>query len=76
MLTVAVTAFWDDEADVWVAQSDDIPGLITEAASMDLLVSKLRGLIPELLRENGRSVAHVKFELKASLTGVTHAEPA
>jgi len=26
-----VSAFWDDEAAVWVATSEDIPGLATEA---------------------------------------------
>ena len=26
-----VTAEWDDEAKVWVATSEDVPGLVTEA---------------------------------------------
>jgi hypothetical protein len=26
-----VTATWDDEAKVWVVESDDVPGLVTEA---------------------------------------------
>jgi predicted RNase H-like HicB family nuclease len=48
-----VNAFWDNEAQVWVAESDDVPGLITEAATLEKLVEKLRILIPELLLENG-----------------------
>lgn len=28
---ITVRATWDDEAGVWVAESDDVPGLITEA---------------------------------------------
>ena len=47
-----VSAAWDDEAQVWVAESDDVPGLIAEAASMPLLIEKLRNLIPELLEAN------------------------
>jgi predicted RNase H-like HicB family nuclease len=49
-----VRAIWDDEAKVWVAESDDVPGLITEAASPEELAGKLRILVPELLELNGR----------------------
>jgi hypothetical protein len=48
-----VTAEWDSESGVWVAESDDVPGLIAEAASPNLLREKLRLLIPELLELNG-----------------------
>ena len=43
---------WDEEAKVWVATSDEVPGLATEADSTDALVQKLRTLIPELLTAN------------------------
>ena len=49
---IKVEAFWDEEAKVWVASSDDVPGLITEAATMELLIQKIRILIPELFRAN------------------------
>lgn len=52
-----VRAFWDDEAKVWVAGSDDVPGLVTEAPSVDQLIEKLKILIPELLAENGVQVS-------------------
>jgi len=48
-----VQATWDAEASVWVAESDDVPGLITEADSFEALLGKLRVLIPELLEANG-----------------------
>ena len=38
---------------VWVAESDDVPGLITEAESPEELAEKLMVLIPELLEANG-----------------------
>ena len=44
---------WDDEAGVWVATSDDVPGLATEADTMEGLISKLKVMIPELLELNG-----------------------
>ena len=50
---VRVSASWDDEAKVWVAESDDVPGLVTEAETLESLLAKLRVLIPELLEENG-----------------------
>lgn len=51
--TYVVRASWDDEANVWVAESDDIPGLVTEAATPQALMAKLRILVPELLELNG-----------------------
>lgn len=47
-----VQAFWDPEAEVWVAESPDVPGLATEAATLEDLLSKLSVMIPELLEEN------------------------
>jgi len=40
---------WDPEAGVWVATSDDVPGLVTEAETIEALTEKLRVMIPELL---------------------------
>jgi predicted RNase H-like HicB family nuclease len=44
---------WDDAAAVWSADSDDIPGLATEAATVEALAGKLKQMIPELLSLNG-----------------------
>ncbi len=51
--TCEVEARWDSEAGVWVAESDDVPGLVAEAESMNALVEKVRVLVPELLELNG-----------------------
>ena len=48
-----IRAQWDSEAGVWVAESEDVPGLVAEADSPNALVQKLRTLIPELLELNG-----------------------
>ena len=66
-----VTALWDDEAGVWVAESDDIPGLVTEAATVERLVEKLQVMIPELLELNGgpgREGRDVVFRVMAERT--------
>lgn len=43
---------WDDEADVWIATSNDIPGLVLESGSFDALLERTRFAIPELLELN------------------------
>lgn len=59
-----VHASWDDEARVWVASSEDVPGLATEAETTEALVLKLKTLIPELLDLNGQTPAEpIAFEL-------------
>ena len=47
-----VTATWDDEANVWVAESNDVPGLVTEAPTLEALQAKIRVLVPEPLGLN------------------------
>ncbi len=51
-LTCKVEANWDSEAQVWVATSEDVPGLATEADNPEILTNKLRQMIPELMRLN------------------------
>jgi predicted RNase H-like HicB family nuclease len=48
-----VRAEWDSDACVWVASSDDVPGLVTEAATIEALDAKLQTMVPELLELNG-----------------------
>ena len=52
MRTLRVDAAWDEEASVWVATSNDVRGLVTEAENLEKLRSKLIDLVPELLVEN------------------------
>ena len=47
-----IEAFWDNDARVWVAESEDVPGLITEADTIESLTEKLKQMIPELLQLN------------------------
>lgn len=70
MRTFIVKAEWDAEASVWVASSDDVPGLVAEDATRQGLVEKLRILIPELLELNGYpddddAQTEIPFELVA-----------
>ncbi len=68
-----VRAEWDDEAEVWVATSDDVPGLVAEADTAEDLLDRLRTLIPELLEANGYPDAgDVPFELFSRRFDVAH----
>ncbi|MBC1240495.1 MULTISPECIES: DUF1902 domain-containing protein [Nostoc] len=66
-ITFKVQAFWDKDAEVWVATSSDVPGLATEASSIEILTEKLRVMIPELVVLNGiipsDYVGSITFEL-------------
>jgi len=48
-----VNAEWDADASVWVASSDDVPGLVTESETLEALQSKIQIMVPELLEANG-----------------------
>ncbi len=48
-MTFKVQAFWDAEAEVWVTTSKDVPGLVIEASTIEVLTQKLREMIPELI---------------------------
>lgn len=71
-----IRAVWDPEAAVWVASSDDVPGLATEADTVELLIEKLRIMVPELLEANGiftNGLPEVPFHLLAEREELLHA---
>lgn len=47
-----IHARWDDEARVWYAVSEDVPGLCVQAGTFDELAEIATGLAPELLEAN------------------------
>lgn len=47
-----VTVEFDADANVFVAHSDDIPGLATEASSFQELVERVCAVAPELIELN------------------------
>jgi predicted RNase H-like HicB family nuclease len=71
-LPVGSTAYtvncrWDDEAGVWYVAESDVPGLATEAETLEQLEQKLAVMIPELLELNlpDAHAARVAFKLVA-----------
>lgn len=70
-----IAADWDAEAGVWVATSEDVPGLVTEAKTFEALLKKLRTMVPELLELNGAmpKSGHVPYRVVAQRHESVHA---
>ncbi|MFZ5713063.1 MAG: DUF1902 domain-containing protein [Bradyrhizobium sp.] len=60
MVMIRVSAEYDPEASVWVAESNDIP-LITEADTVEALHRKLPGMVADLI--DGDIGSEVKIDL-------------
>jgi hypothetical protein len=52
------------EARVWIAESDDIPGLILESGSLDAPMERVKAAGPELLEISGRIHNNVRLLFK------------
>lgn len=72
--TFKILANWDNEAAVWIAESEDVPGLVTEADSIDGLIAKLKVMIPELLEANGTLMDDevIPFTILSNCTTIAH----
>ena len=55
----------DNEAGVWIATSDDIPGLVLESGSFDALLERTRFAVPELLELNSDNNAPLSLTFKS-----------
>ncbi|MFG6374256.1 MAG: DUF1902 domain-containing protein [Oscillospiraceae bacterium] len=62
-MELTIRAIWDDEARVWVAESDDVPGLVLESGSMDALIERLRYAVPEMLALNGTEKSPLQMSI-------------
>jgi predicted RNase H-like HicB family nuclease len=65
--TYTVACLWDDEAGMWYVAETDVPGLATEAATVEEMEQKLLRMIPELveLNDSRQPRQQVPFELIA-----------
>ena len=61
---------WDDEASVWIAESNDIPGLILESNSFDDLVERVKIAVPDLLDHGEKAHSPAKLHFKAERLAV------
>ena len=61
-----ITIAFDDEAERWYAQNDDIP-IILEDDSIDVLISRVKLAVPEMLELNHlpHTGVHVVFKMES-----------
>jgi predicted RNase H-like HicB family nuclease len=62
---IVVTADWDPEANVWVATTRDLRGLVAEADTIEELRRKLPGMVLDLLEEAGTTDVPATIEIIA-----------
>jgi hypothetical protein len=62
---ITVKARWDDEASVWLATSDDVPGLVVEADTWPSMINEVQLVLPELLEVSGQSADKLSVTFKA-----------
>lgn len=75
-MAYTVQAEWDAEASVWIATSDDVPGLCAEAATLEQLTDVVLELVPELLVANGviaaASADDIPIQITAQRNAIAH----
>jgi len=59
-----VKLIYDNEAQVWITESNDIPGLFLESESFDDLIKKVRTATPELLLLNNNYNGPIDINFK------------
>ncbi len=60
-MTCRIKLIWDDEAAVWVAASQDVPGLVLESGSFDALLERVRYAVSELIELNGEKPDNLRL---------------
>ena len=61
MMSYRINFVWDNEAAVWVATSQDVPGLVLESGFFDALLERVRYAVPELIELNGEKPTNLKL---------------
>lgn len=61
----SVNLKYDNDANVWIATSDDIKGLVLENKSLDALLKEVRNAIPELLSYNSNKINYLDVAMNA-----------
>jgi len=62
---IHIDAHWDDEARVWIATSEDVPGLVVEAASWAQMIDEVRLVLPDLLDIDDAAAQGISLAFKA-----------
>jgi len=53
---ITIDGRWDAEASVWIATSNDVPGLVVEADTWPTMIEEVRLVLPDLLELSGKRI--------------------
>jgi len=59
MKTFEIKAHWDDDSRVWRAECAEMPKLVADASTIELLLEKLRDRVPDVLAGEGEAIGPV-----------------
>lgn len=62
---ITIQARWDGEASVWLATSEDVPGLVVEADTWPAMINEVQLVLPDLLEVSGQSADKLSLTFKA-----------
>jgi hypothetical protein len=63
--SITINARWDAEAGVWIATSDDVPGLVVEADTWAAMIEEVRLVLPDLLELSGEPSDNLSLTFRA-----------
>jgi hypothetical protein len=62
---ITIQARWDREASVWLATSEDVPGLVVEADTWPAMIDEVQLVLPDLLEVSGEKSDKLSLTFKA-----------
>ena len=62
---ITIQARWDGEASVWIATSNDVPGLVVEADTWPTMIEEAKLVLPELMELLGHGHETLSLTFKA-----------
>ena len=63
--SITINARWDPEANVWIATSDDVAGLVVEADIWPVMIEEVRLVLPDLLELSGEPADSLSLTFRA-----------
>jgi|SRR5579864_2950218 len=63
--SLTIRARWDREASVWIATSEDVPGLVVEADTWPRMIEEVQLVLPDLLALSGYPPEHLHLTVIA-----------
>jgi hypothetical protein len=63
--SLTINARWDPEAEVWLATSSDVPGLVVEAGTWPDMIEEVRLVLPDLLELSNQRADKLSLTFKA-----------